>query len=349
MLSWSDSGGPVRRSIKVSLWRDNGPTREFKSTVPRKPREDKQSINRAIAAIKRARTEVLECGASGRRSIGIAASENMYDRFNPGWVRKYFAEDDLLPHAIVGRRTRERRSRFRAPLLMEFPDHVRRQRHRICDARLYALQSQCSYRAGIVGHPHRPSAGVGEPRFERKSGQASPRFPGSIPESAGRILVKYRLAFSPRSKGSKATKTSGATSDFSTSHHLFEEMGWSTSGLEDALKDAKAYARRCLRANKGWGLIEERFTHAPQSISLALPLIDTQRCEVLMETIKNEAATLERLLRRTEAAQYITDKFGIPCSPKTLAKLACVTSDGPPFRMAWRFPFVSNSTASMTG
>ena len=57
-----------------------------------------------------------------------------------------------------------------------------------------------------------------------------------------------------------------------------------------------------------------------------------------MDTIKDEAAKLVRLLRRTEAAKYVTDKFGIPCSPKTLAKLACISSDGPPFRRAGRFP-----------
>ena len=45
-----------------------------------------------------------------------------------------------------------------------------------------------------------------------------------------------------------------------------------------------------------------------------------------------------RLLRRTEAAKYITQTYGIPCSPKTLAKLACVSSSGPPFRLAGRFP-----------
>jgi hypothetical protein len=45
-----------------------------------------------------------------------------------------------------------------------------------------------------------------------------------------------------------------------------------------------------------------------------------------------------RLLRRTEAANYITHTYGIPCSPKTLAKLACVSSAGPPFRLAGRFP-----------
>ena len=57
-----------------------------------------------------------------------------------------------------------------------------------------------------------------------------------------------------------------------------------------------------------------------------------------MDTIKKEAAKLNRLLRRTEAAKYVTDTYGFPCSPKTLAKLACVSSDGPPFRMAGRTP-----------
>ncbi len=46
----------------------------------------------------------------------------------------------------------------------------------------------------------------------------------------------------------------------------------------------------------------------------------------------------ERFLRRAEAAKYVTEKYNIPCSPKTLAKLACVSSDGPPFRLAGRFP-----------
>jgi hypothetical protein len=61
-------------------------------------------------------------------------------------------------------------------------------------------------------------------------------------------------------------------------------------------------------------------------------------CEALMKTIRDEAAKLDRLLRRTEAAKYITATYGFPCSPKTLAKLACVSSDGPPFRMAGRTP-----------
>ena len=56
-----------------------------------------------------------------------------------------------------------------------------------------------------------------------------------------------------------------------------------------------------------------------------------------------EAAKLERMLRRTEAANYVTTIYGIPCSPKTLAKLACVSSEGPPFRLAGRFPLYPTS------
>jgi hypothetical protein len=41
-------------------------------------------------------------------------------------------------------------------------------------------------------------------------------------------------------------------------------------------------------------------------------------------------------LGRKAAAQYITDNY-FPCSPKTLAKLACV-GGGPEFRKAGRIP-----------
>ena len=44
------------------------------------------------------------------------------------------------------------------------------------------------------------------------------------------------------------------------------------------------------------------------------------------------------LLRRAAAAKYVTDTYGFPCSPRTLAKLACVSSRGPPFRLAGRIP-----------
>ena len=57
-----------------------------------------------------------------------------------------------------------------------------------------------------------------------------------------------------------------------------------------------------------------------------------------MDTLLNDAFKLDRLLRRTVAAQYVNDTYGIPCSPKTLAKLACVGSKGPPFRLAGRIP-----------
>ena len=50
-----------------------------------------------------------------------------------------------------------------------------------------------------------------------------------------------------------------------------------------------------------------------------------------------------QLLRRKAAAEYITDTYGFPCSPKTLAKLACVSSEGPPFRRAGRIPLYPTS------
>jgi hypothetical protein len=62
-----------------------------------------------------------------------------------------------------------------------------------------------------------------------------------------------------------------------------------------------------------------------------------------MESIKKEMASPERLLRRTEAAIYVSESYGMPCSPKTLAKLACVSSEGPPFRMAGRIPLYPTS------
>ena len=46
----------------------------------------------------------------------------------------------------------------------------------------------------------------------------------------------------------------------------------------------------------------------------------------------------ERHLRRKDAAKYVVETYNVPCSPKTLAKLACVSSEGPPFRLAGRFP-----------
>jgi hypothetical protein len=62
-----------------------------------------------------------------------------------------------------------------------------------------------------------------------------------------------------------------------------------------------------------------------------------------MNTDQIEQAPTERLLRRSEAAQYVFETYNVPCSPKTLAKLACVSSEGPPFRLAGRFPLYPTS------
>jgi hypothetical protein len=60
-----------------------------------------------------------------------------------------------------------------------------------------------------------------------------------------------------------------------------------------------------------------------------------------------ESVSTERLLRRSEAAKYVVETYNLPCSPKTLAKLACVSSDGPPFRLAGRFPLYPTSGLDM--
>ena len=44
------------------------------------------------------------------------------------------------------------------------------------------------------------------------------------------------------------------------------------------------------------------------------------------------------LYGRTAAADYVQRVYRFPCSPKTLAKLACVSSNGPHFRMVRRIP-----------
>ena len=42
-------------------------------------------------------------------------------------------------------------------------------------------------------------------------------------------------------------------------------------------------------------------------------------------------------MRRSDAARYIRETYGIPCVATTLAKYACV-GGGPTFRKAGRFP-----------
>jgi len=51
----------------------------------------------------------------------------------------------------------------------------------------------------------------------------------------------------------------------------------------------------------------------------------------------------DQLLRRVGAARYVQETYGFPCSPKTLAKLACVSSHGPPFRKVGRIPLYPKS------
>ena len=49
-------------------------------------------------------------------------------------------------------------------------------------------------------------------------------------------------------------------------------------------------------------------------------------------------ATAPLNLRRVDAARYLQDKWGLPRSTRTLAKIACIASDGPPMIYAGRFP-----------
>jgi hypothetical protein len=45
----------------------------------------------------------------------------------------------------------------------------------------------------------------------------------------------------------------------------------------------------------------------------------------------------KRFLRRVDAAAYVTERYGFPCSRQWLAKLA-VVGGGPMFRKAGRYP-----------
>ena len=49
------------------------------------------------------------------------------------------------------------------------------------------------------------------------------------------------------------------------------------------------------------------------------------------------------LLRRREAAQYIRERWGVPCAHKTLAKLA-VVGGGPTFVRYGRIPLYDGET-----
>jgi hypothetical protein len=47
--------------------------------------------------------------------------------------------------------------------------------------------------------------------------------------------------------------------------------------------------------------------------------------------------TFPAYMRRKPAAQYVRERWGVPCSPNTLAKLATI-GGGPVFRRSGRFP-----------
>jgi hypothetical protein len=49
-------------------------------------------------------------------------------------------------------------------------------------------------------------------------------------------------------------------------------------------------------------------------------------------------------LRRANAAKYVRERWGIPCAARTLAKIACVSSDGPEMRYVGRFPLYSTKS-----
>ena len=43
-------------------------------------------------------------------------------------------------------------------------------------------------------------------------------------------------------------------------------------------------------------------------------------------------------MRRGQASAYLLEKFGISLSPGTLAKIACISTEGPRFYLDGRFP-----------
>jgi hypothetical protein len=56
-----------------------------------------------------------------------------------------------------------------------------------------------------------------------------------------------------------------------------------------------------------------------------------------MSTSTTQTKPTQPLLRRCKAAEYIRDEWGIPCEPRTLAKLYTV-GGGPRVRKAGRIP-----------
>jgi hypothetical protein len=52
----------------------------------------------------------------------------------------------------------------------------------------------------------------------------------------------------------------------------------------------------------------------------------------------SEKSAGPRFLRRDAAAKYVREQWGLPCATRTLAKIACVSSDGPEMHYAGRVP-----------
>jgi hypothetical protein len=49
-------------------------------------------------------------------------------------------------------------------------------------------------------------------------------------------------------------------------------------------------------------------------------------------------------LRRPEAAKYVRERWGIPCATRTLAKIACISNDGPEMHYAGRIPLYTTES-----
>jgi hypothetical protein len=64
---------------------------------------------------------------------------------------------------------------------------------------------------------------------------------------------------------------------------------------------------------------------------------DLEKLTMTMAAQATACAAPAEYLRRAEAAAYIRSRYGFPCAPTWLAKLACV-GGGPTFRKAGRIP-----------
>lgn len=64
----------------------------------------------------------------------------------------------------------------------------------------------------------------------------------------------------------------------------------------------------------------------------------------MTEKIISDEGGGPRFLRRADAAKYVRERWGIPCAARTLAKIACVSSDGPEMRYAGRVPLYTTKS-----